>query len=481
SLVSMIYIISSLSFLVMAGVNAVKTEQVVSGLSGISSGAEADTDGLPITLSSGGKNVVVIMLDRGISGYIPFIINEKPELKEQFDGFTYYPNTISFGTSTNFGAPALFGGYEYSVDEINKRKDESLVSKHNEALKVMPVIFSSHGFKTTVGNMPWVNYTYVTDFSIYEDYPDIRTVDINGNVNRTDHSLNYPEQEKTRRRDFFMYSVFKIMPLAFQGEVYNRGDYRAAEMPPFFSSQKFLNAYNVLSEFPGLTEVMNNDENTFFVIDNDTAHEPCELQLPEYEPVPAPDNEGLETESRTDGEGNVLEMDEQYHYHTNMAAMLLLGKWLDLLKEKGVYDNTRIVIAADHGEGLGQFDYFMYDEDTDMEYVNPLLMYKDFGARGFSISDDFMTNADTPTLAMQGLIDNPVNPFTGKVIDNKEKTAHNQLVSMSLNWDILKNNGNVFDTSDAEWFEVHDDIFNKNNWKVIEYPSLSGQNRSLTP
>ena len=366
----------------------------------------------------------------------------------------------------------MFGGYEYSVDEINKRKDEPLVSKHNEALKVMPVVFSSNGFKTTVGNMPWVNYTYVTDFSIYEDYPDIRTVDINGKINRTDHSLNYPEQEKTRRRDFFMYSVFKIMPLVLQGEIYNRGDYRAAEMPPFFSSQKFLNAYNVLSAFPELTDVMDTGDNTFFVIDNDTAHEPCELQLPEYEPVPAPDNEGLESGSRTDDAGHVLEMDEQYHYHANMAAMLLLGKWLDLLKEKGVYDNTRIVVVADHGEGLGQFDHFMYDEDTDMEYVNPLLLYKDFGAKGFSISDEFMTNADTPTLAMQGLIDDPVNPFTGKVIDNRAKTAHSQLVTMSLNWDILKNNGNVFDTSDADWFEVHDDIFVQENWKVASDASL---------
>ncbi|MBQ8955398.1 MAG: hypothetical protein IJ075_00330, partial [Lachnospiraceae bacterium] len=189
------------------------------------------------------------------------------------------------------------------------------------------------------------------------------------------------------------------------------------------------------------------------------------------EPAPRPDNEGLETGSRMDADGNILEMDEQYHYHTNMAAMLLLGKWFDFLREKGVYDNTRIVIAADHGEGLGQFDYFLYDENTDMEYVNPLLMYKDFGAKGFSVSDEFMTNADTAVLAVKGLIDDPVNPFTGNLIDDREKTAHDQLVSMSLNWDILKNNGNVFDTSDAPWFAVHDNIFKRENWRVTADPN----------
>ena len=69
-----------------------------------------DSGAVPtIPLSKKGKNVMVIMLDRAIDGYIPYIMKEKPELMEKFSGFTYYPNTISYGTFTNFGAPALFG------------------------------------------------------------------------------------------------------------------------------------------------------------------------------------------------------------------------------------------------------------------------------------------------------------------------------------------------------------------------------------
>ena len=48
-------------------------------------------------LSQKGKNVVVIMLDRAMGAYIPYLFQEKPELKEAFSGFTYYPNAISFG------------------------------------------------------------------------------------------------------------------------------------------------------------------------------------------------------------------------------------------------------------------------------------------------------------------------------------------------------------------------------------------------
>ena len=95
-----------------------------------------------LPLSKNGTNVIVFMLDRAVSGYIPYLFQEKPQLQDQFAGFTYYPNTLSFGVSTVVGTPPLFGGYEYTPEEINKRADEMLSSKQNEALKVMPKIFN---------------------------------------------------------------------------------------------------------------------------------------------------------------------------------------------------------------------------------------------------------------------------------------------------------------------------------------------------
>lgn len=76
----------------------------------------------------------------------------------------------------------------------------------------------------------------------------------------------------------------------------------------------------------------------------------------------------------------------------------------------------------------------------------------------------FMTNADTPSIAMEGIIDDPVNPFTGKKIDTSEKTKHPQLVTMSQITSTADNNGNVFLTYDADWYSVHDNIFDEDNW-----------------
>ena len=54
---------------------------------------------------------------------------------------------------------ALFGGYEYTPMEMNKRSDETLMSKQNEALKVMPVLFDENDFEVTVCDPTYANYS----------------------------------------------------------------------------------------------------------------------------------------------------------------------------------------------------------------------------------------------------------------------------------------------------------------------------------
>ena len=163
------------------------------------------------------------------------------------------------------------------------------------------------------------------------------------------------------------------------------------------------------------------------------------------------------------------------HYQSNMAAMLQLGRWFDYLRENGVYDNTKIIIVSDHGRNIWQMDEAIYhlinDEEFDSEYFRALLMVKDFNATGFTSSDEFMTQADTPTLAFGGLIDDPVNPFTGKVINNSEKTAHDQYIFESHIWDVSENNGNVF--RPGNWFALRPgDSWNESNWRLVTFNSV---------
>ncbi len=149
-----------------------------------------------------------------------------------------------------------------------------------------------------------------------------------------------------------------------------------------------------------------------------------------------------------------------------MAAMLQLGKWFDYMRENGVYDNTRIILVSDHGRsGIYESDEHRLEGEDDIVRYYPLLMIKDFGSKEFVTSEEFMTNGDVPTLAMEGLIENPVNPFTGKTIDSSEKTAHEQYIITSDELLVDKNNGTTFFPS--TWYAVHDDMRDSNNWRLV--------------
>ena len=168
-----------------------------------------------------------------------------------------------------------------------------------------------------------------------------------------------------------------------------------------------------------------------------------------------------------------MHMDTSYltyaAYECNMATCIALGEWFDYLRENGLYDNTRIIIVSDHGDGrLMQFDDLLVeDPEFDAQAVNPILMVKDFGSTGFTVVDDFMTNADTPVLAFEGLVEDPVNPFTGNPIAEADKTE-DQFIYISDNLNTLSNSGTQFEDPDAYWITVHDNVWDDDNWAIYD-------------
>lgn len=475
-----------LAVTLMTGSNVVNINRAISEYEEL---AKNETSGQPhFKLSKTGKNVIVLMLDRAMNQYVPYMFNEKSELQEQFAGFTYYPNTISHGGFTNFTTPALFGGYEYTPVENNKRNMESLEEKQNEALKVMPAIFSENDFEVTVCDPPYAGYTWIPDLSIYNELPEINTFITQG-------KFNDPENEKViienRTRNFFCFALMKSMPIVLQEVIYDEGKYNQAERKAeeFYAGQEiidnyvssgispaFMQQYNVLLNLSEITEIVEEDNNTFLMMSNCITHEPMMLQEPEYEPALYVDNveySSINVERYTvDGKEMKMENSTQIiHYQTNMATFIQLGKWFDYMRENGVYDNTRIILVADHGRALGQFEGLILDNGNDYlldaEFYYPLLMMKDFGCKEYRESDEFMTNADVPTMAMKEIIENPVNPYTGKRIENSSKFSSTQFILVSEQYDVLINNGNTFMPS--RWLEFDgDDVWDKDSWKILK-------------
>ena len=70
------------------------------------------------------------------------------------------------------------------------------------------------------------------------------------------------------------------------------------------------------------------------------------------------------------------------HYQTFAASLREIGYWMEYLKAKDVYDNTRIIIVSDHGKELGQFASLKINSELDIQAYSPLLLVKDFNSRG---------------------------------------------------------------------------------------------------
>ena len=449
-----------------------------------------------ISLSRDKKNVVVIMMDKMISYYIPYLMNERPELYEAFDGFTYYPNAVSFGYSTNAGSPGLYGGYEYIPKRLNERSDELLVDKHNEALKVMPVLYEENGYDVTVCDASLANYSWIPDLSIYDEYPDIKKYVTIGALQSKTESLD--PMIDPLNRNFFCYSLYRSVPSILQSTLYNRGNYNTIDkldlvadewnskqiMDGLFRSSgmdaNFMGSYSVLDRLGDLTRVNEDGKGCFLMLANKATHDPQLLSLPDYVPSEYVDNTkyGNDQFVKYDAEGNEINIGDEVNvtaYQCTMATMMKLGEWFDYLRAQDLFDNTKIILVSDHATNVGLNDNFLVDNRDengkngtfDALWLTCVLLVKDFNEEGFKKDDTFMTNADVPTIATRDTIDDPVNPFSGKKIDSSYKEKEKLELMGEEDWSIETNNGYKF--KPAMYYSVHDNIYENANWSFLGY------------
>ncbi|SCW54831.1 membrane protein insertase, YidC/Oxa1 family, C-terminal domain-containing protein [Ruminococcaceae bacterium YRB3002] len=474
---------------VMAGINIAKINSKVSAYVANRDGSEQTGDSVPqdgvIELSSDGRNVVVIMLDRALGGMIPYLMEEKPDLVRQFDGFTYYPNTVSYGDHTTVGAPSIFGGYDYTPGRILKDTDLTLTEKNSESLLVLPVLFAQNGYHSIVIDPPDVNYNPIPDMTVYDQLEGVDGYLI-ANAADAEYAETYGAVKTMRYRNITYYALLRTVPVVLHGIIYDNGNYNYLQgindsnkvvmyQTPVSMSRatglnpEFMTAFGMIDSLPSLTKVSEGKGN-LILIANNTTHEQAILQEPSYLPSADIDNTvyDVANSGRFELNGRRMKIDDfdsMSHYHINMAAMITLGKWFDSLREMGVWDNTRIVIVADHGKAVGHFEELQNDElGVDFEAYNPLLMVKDFDSTGFATEEELRTNADVPAFAVEGLIDDARNPFTGNPIVSIDSLGEPvRVVKYSLESGQEDGDSSLV----AKWYEIRGSIWDSDNWSYV--------------
>lgn len=419
-----------------------------------------------MTLSRTEKNVVVIFLDRAINSFFPLIVEQFPYLKEQYSGFAYYPNTVSYGRRTISGVPPLMGGYEYTPERMNERDTTKMVDKHNEATLVLPLLFQREGYRATVFNPPLPNHKWSDDFTAFKPYPEIGVFHITGAYS----SYYTSKQESFNDSEVLLhdlisdrlplYVVLKSLFPAIRSLLYDDGTYFLIQESPE-NLDAFIDSFAILHYLEELTEI-DDVQGSYVFLGNDTTHVPIFLQAPDYIPIVQVTN--FSNPLQSDSAYGKM---EQRHYHANAAAILQIGEWLDYLKRVGVYDNTRIAIVADHGYDIvtPAFKDFA-GHGKAMAKFNALLLMKDFDSQGDVVEDpQLMTNADVPIFAVKDIIKDPLNPFTMNMLEAPDKTEGVNIYRVTGVSE--KSGGTQFSLVLPQSYSVRDDIHIESNWVPI--------------
>lgn len=419
-------------------------------------------------LSKTGRNVIVFMQDRLFSPFIDPVFEEKPGLVDHFEGFVFYPNTVSLGKLTMLGTPGIFGGYSYTPAEMNLRTEQTIQQKHNEAILSMPVSFLRAGFEATVSDMPYENFDKEPLTAMYKDYPEINRVWTHGVYSDFWYRENGVEKtayiSTTMKHNFIMFGIFKTFPPFLRRLVNHERWWNTEGRKDHFS--QFVDNYSCLLYFPRLFDI-SSEKDTFTMIDNLATHEPTILQYPDYVPQREVTNAGP------------TKLAKNAQYNTQAGVMRCYAKFFDYLRENGVYDNTRIIIVSDHGTSIktGKFDENCADGKMPFlkENVTASLIVKDFNDRrkspdGIHLPVDmtFMTNADTPAIATKDIIPNARNPFTGLPY-YLEGGAKQEYIKIS--YAPAESTRNRLHTKlkipNDGWWTVRDNIYESSNWKQI--------------
>jgi hypothetical protein len=155
------------------------------------------------------------------------------------------------------------------------------------------------------------------------------------------------------------------------------------------------------------------------------------------------------------------------------CALKEIGLLLSWMKNNGVYDATKIVVVSDHGWWIdnpmfpAEFSQVIPRGDRGLAgpgTVQPLLLVKDFGAKGnMSHSDVFLSNSDVPSIVcatVGGCRDVGPDPTTTDPRD--------RILTFTIVGENNPEEERASKFSVLEVYEVRNNIFNPRNWMKVQ-------------
>ena len=301
---------------------------VGAGIPTVKSLSNSDNKGLhrkylsyePALSMSSEENIVVFLVDRLDRIWMDEMLERYDEIYKEFDGFTYYQNNVSTGTSTFPTVPEMLTCKKYEYGEwqdylSDAWSGDTIMSRLKENgydVNLLPDRI------TTVSGMAQIDSQCDNILTFDESDVNLNYLGENGimvTMSRLSAAELVPNQ-------------FKPKILYWMGANFSRGfvNFSSADYEPVryaVGIESELQIYDCLKKY-GLNS--DSENKTFSFIHLNGAHTPTPQIASIYEPT-----------------------EEADLYTTIRGNFEILFEYFQQMKELGIYDNTTIIVLGDHG------------------------------------------------------------------------------------------------------------------------------------
>ncbi len=394
------------------------------------------------SFSQSGKNIVVVMLDTFTGGNVREIFQAKPELKKEFNGFVWYEDHVSSGSSTIFGKPALLGGENFEPYKLSIDQTKTLEQKINEGWGKNLRKLQEHNFDISFSDTTWLDESIlkkelkfpakIYDYQRYGDF-----------LQKLWLGQENVELNEVWIEGFLTsYGLFAVSPLSIKQKIYKNGQWMGTVdivNQGFKHNLKWWSQFDTLNK---ISTVKEKSSNSFIWIDSELTHHPWQMS---DTCIPSKDPPNL---SRINGV-------EVGHLRNEICSFIALSNWFKWMKERGVYDNTRIILISDHDGWNSSRLYYLFNKNYPIERPHALLMVKDFDSNSeFSTNSAYLTHAsDVPAFILKNYENSSQQPWK-----NTQRTrclAHGD-------WQRSRHNLNFYNIKYN--LCIKGTLFNKDNW-----------------
>ncbi|MEX0986486.1 MAG: membrane protein insertase YidC [Bacteroidales bacterium] len=388
-----------------------------------------------ISFSKEKENIVLLILDMFHGWYVNRAVEENPELKNLYDGFVWYPNTLAVSNITGSTIGPILGGYRYTIDKLNQDKDQLLEQKITGIASDFNKEIREKGYRYSGNHIIYTkddSLTYDTFLPKWHEQ-----------WNDLNYKLNIGLDREVGYSLLWSNAAFYSAPLIFKPRIYNQGQWFLGKVETNENTSRTM-PYNFLRLLPFISNA-NSTRPNFMYLYSSATHHPWDII----------------------DENGIIQADVT-PYENNKWALETLSDWIHWMKKNEVYDNTKIIIVSDHGPHWWSFKG---EVDTNIPVIPnarvkkineasmglfALMLVKDFHSQG-ELKEDwrFMSNADVSAIIFNENDPTKVEPPLLRTLPTSEVLWERRL------WELNQ-------LRIIKQFEVTDNMYDLNNWKVVD-------------